>query len=133
MKKFYELINISGVSKEDMTFFDDHKLIEADQKIGPHKFYGDDVLWKIWKILVLKEMGYPLFEIIDFVDYNEATLNGLIEEREKELERRKERIEELLKVTRKIKESNLTDKATMEEVSEKETYKSVIKHLIDRL
>ena len=101
--------------------------------IGPHKFYGDDALWKIWKILVLREMGYPLYEIIDFVDYNEAALNGLIEEREKELERRKERIEELLKVTRKIKEENLTDKATMEEVSEKETYKSVIKHLIDRL
>ena len=109
MKKFYELINITGVSKEDMSFLDDHKF------------------------MVLKEMGYPLYEIIDYVDYNEAALNGLIEEREKELEKRKERIEELLKVTRKVKEANLTDKATMEEVSEKDTYKRVIKHLIDRL
>ena len=61
MKKFYELINITGVSKEDMSFLDDHKFIKADQMVGPHKFYSDDELWKLWKIIVLKEMGYPLY------------------------------------------------------------------------
>lgn len=68
MKKTKEASEIAGISKRTLQYYDDIGLLRSQRDINNHRLYGDESLNRLWKIMVLKELGFELAEIKIFFE-----------------------------------------------------------------
>lgn len=52
-----------GISRRILQYYDDIQLVKANRIENNHRDYDDEQLEEIWKVMVLKEMGFELEEI----------------------------------------------------------------------
>ncbi len=103
MKQIKEVCELTGLSKRALQFYDEKGLLHVKRTKWNYRIYGEDDLFRIWLILVYKEMGFSLSEIMEMLDAEEDVSRGLIankileiEAEAMELERRRKFIEKVL-------------------------------------
>ncbi len=52
-----------GISRRTLQYYDDIHLVKANRIENNHRDYDDEQLEDIWRVMVLKEMGFELEEI----------------------------------------------------------------------
>lgn len=103
MKQIKEVCALTGLSKRALQFYDEKGLLNVKRTKWNYRIYGEDDLFRIWLILIYKEMGFSLNEIMEMLDADEDVSRALIankileiEAESRELERRRKFIEKVL-------------------------------------
>ena len=63
MKKIKEVIELSGLSRRTLQYYDDTGLMDNIRTAENYRLYRDEDLEQLWKIILYKEMGFQLDEI----------------------------------------------------------------------
>lgn len=63
MKKMKEVSALSGLSARTLQYYDERGLLTVERSAENYRLYGEEDLQRLWKILLCREMGFPLDEI----------------------------------------------------------------------
>ena len=97
MRKVNEVCKLIGVSKRLLQYYDEIGLLSpSDYTESGYRLYDDAALEKLWKILLLREMGYPLKDIKRIMDDPDFDLRNSIEKHIKILTKKKEQCKRLV-------------------------------------
>lgn len=78
MKKIKEVIELSGLSRRTLQYYDDTGLMDNIRTAENYRLYRDDDLEQLWKIILYKEMGFQLDEIRKLLSSDESDMNNLL-------------------------------------------------------
>ena len=79
MKKIKEVIEISGLSRRTLQYYDDTGLMDNKRTAENYRLYGEEDLQQLWEIILYKEMGFRLDEIRKLLNNEECdTRDSLI-------------------------------------------------------
>lgn len=88
MYKISEVSKLTGVSIRMLHHYDEIELLIPSQKTeAKYRLYNDEDLKRLYEILILKELDFPLKEIKNILDSNSSNI-------EKNLLKQKELIKE---------------------------------------
>lgn len=79
MKKIKEVIEISGLSRRTIQYYDDIGLLENRRSSENYRLYDDEDLQRIWEIILYKKMGFHLDEIIRLLSEDENNISIMLE------------------------------------------------------
>src|ERR1700690_2734919 len=97
MRKINEVSKSIGVSKRTLQYYDEIGLLAPSKKTeADYRLYDDVAIEKLWKILLLREMGYPLKDIKRIMDDPDFDLRNSIEKHIDIMTKEKERLENLI-------------------------------------
>jgi DNA-binding transcriptional MerR regulator len=97
MRKIHEVSKLIGVSKRTLQYYDEIGLLSpSEHSESGYRLYDDVAVEKLWKILLLREMGYPLKDIKRIMDDPDFDLRNSIEKHIEILTKEKERLENLI-------------------------------------
>ncbi|MCA9922860.1 MAG: MerR family transcriptional regulator [Anaerolineales bacterium] len=104
MKKLNEVCKSIGVSKRTLHYYDEIGLLSPSEYTeSGYRLYDDLAVEKLWTILLLKELGYPLKDIKKIMEDPNFDLRNSIEKQIKILTKKKERLEQLIGYASMIK------------------------------
>ena len=72
MKKIKEVIEISGLSRRTLQYYDDTGLMDNKRTAENYRLYGEEDLQQLWEIILYKEMGFRLDEIRKLLNNEEC-------------------------------------------------------------
>lgn len=79
MKKIKEVIELSGLSRRTLQYYDDTGLMDNKRTAENYRLYGEEDLQQLWEIILYKEMGFRLDEIRKLLNNEECdTRNSLM-------------------------------------------------------
>ena len=79
MRKVHEVCKSIGVSKRTLQYYDEIGLLSPSEYTeSGYRLYDDVAVEKLWKILLLREMGYPLKDIKRIMDDPDFDLRNSI-------------------------------------------------------
>lgn len=81
--KVKEASKLIGISRRTLQYYDDIQLIKANRIENNHRDYDDEQLGEIWKVLVLKEMGFELEEIRSMI--HSEHINEVLQNKKNEI------------------------------------------------
>lgn len=97
MRMVHEVSKLIGVSKRTLQYYDEIGLLSPTEYTeSGYRLYDDIAMKKLWKILLLKELGYQLNDIKKILDDLDFDLRDWIEKHIKILTKKKERLENLI-------------------------------------
>ena len=79
MKKIKEVIEISGLSRRTIQYYDYIGLLENRRSSENYRLYDDEDLQRIWEIILYKKMGFHLDEIIRLLSEDENNISIMLE------------------------------------------------------
>lgn len=104
MRKVHEVCKSIGVSKRTLQYYDEIGLLSPSEYTeSGYRLYDDVAVEKLWKILLLREMGYPLKDIKRIMDDPDFDLRNSLEKHIEILTKKKEQLENLIGYARIIK------------------------------
>jgi len=105
MKTVLEVSRISGISVRALHHYDAIGLLRptAVSKAG-YRLYGDEALERLQKILLLRELQFPLGEIIEILDRPGYDAQAALAEQIRLLEMQKDRLEKIIALARRMQE-----------------------------
>ena len=68
-----------GISRRTLQYYDDIHLVKANRIENNHRDYDDEQLEDIWRVMVLKEMGFELEEIRSLI--HSDNINEVLKQR----------------------------------------------------
>ena len=81
MKKIKEVMELSGLSRRTLQYYDDSGLMDNSRTPENYRLYGDEDLERLWRIILYKEMGFQLDEIRNLLDSGESDMRALLKAR----------------------------------------------------
>lgn len=97
MRKIHEVSKSIGVSKRTLQYYDEIGLLSPTEYTqSGYRLYDDMAVEKLWKILLLRELGYQLNDIKKIIDNPDFDLRVSIEKHIGTLTKKKERLEKLI-------------------------------------
>lgn len=97
MRMVHEVSKLMGVSKRTLQYYDKIGLLSPTEYMeSGYRLYDDVAVEKLWKILLLKELGYQLKDIKKILDDPDFDIRESIEMQIKVLTNKKERLENLI-------------------------------------
>lgn len=72
MKKIKEVIELSGLSRRTLQYYDDTGLMDNKRTAENYRLYGEEDLQQLWEIILYKEMGFRLDEIRKLLNNEEC-------------------------------------------------------------
>ena len=97
MRKVHEVSKSIGVSKRTLQYYDEIGLLSPSEYTeSGYRLYDDMAVEKLWKILLLREMEFPLKDIKRIMDDPDFDLRNSIEINIEILTKKKERLENLI-------------------------------------
>lgn len=104
MKKLNEVCKSIGVSKRTLHYYDEIGLLSPSEYTeSGYRLYDDLAVEKLWTILLLKELGYPLKDIKKIMEDPNFDLRNSIEKQIEILTKKKERLDQLIGYASMIK------------------------------
>lgn len=104
MRKINEVCKSIGVSKRTLQYYDEFGLLSpSGYTEAGYRLYDDVAVEKLWKILLLRELGYPLKDIKRIINDPHFDLRNSIEKHIEILTKEKERLENLIGYANTIK------------------------------
>jgi DNA-binding transcriptional MerR regulator len=97
MKKVHEVCKSIGVSRRLLHYYDEIGLLSPTVKTeSGYRLYDDMAVKKLWEILLMKELGYPLNDIKKIMDDSNFDLRESLGEHIEILNKKKKRLENLI-------------------------------------
>ena len=104
MKKVHEVCKSIGVSRRLLYYYDEIGLLPPTVKTeSGYRLYDDMAVKKLWGILLMKELGYPLNDIKKIMDEPNFDLRESIGKQIERLNKKKTRLENLIGYANTIK------------------------------
>lgn len=104
MRNLNEVCKSIGVSKRTLHYYDEIGLLSPSEFTqSGYRLYDDAAVEKLWTILLLKELGYPLKDIKKITEDPDFDLRNSIEKQIEILNKKKERLEQLIGYASMIK------------------------------
>ena len=109
MKKIKEVMELSGLSRRTLQYYDDTGLMENRRTAGNYRIYGDEDLQRIWKIILYKEMGFRLDEIRKLLNSDECDMSELLKTKAASIEQETAELQRMLAFIEKVIDYGLPD------------------------
>ena len=109
MKKIKEVMELSGLSRRTLQYYDDTGLMENRRTAGNYRIYGDEDLQRIWKIILYKEMGFRLDEIRKLLNSDERDMIELLKTKAASIEQETAELQRMLAFIEKVIDYGLPD------------------------
>ena len=109
MKKIKEVMELSGLSRRTLQYYDDTGLMENRRTAGNYRIYGDEDLQRIWKIILYKEMGFRLDEIRKLLNSDERDMSELLKTKAASIEQETAELQRMLAFIEKVIDYGLPD------------------------
>ena len=109
MKKIKEVMELSGLSRRTLQYYDDTGLKENRRTAGNYRIYGDEDLQRIWKIILYKEMGFRLDEIRKLLNSDERDMSELLKTKAASIEQETAELQRMLAFIEKVIDYGLPD------------------------
>ena len=109
MKKIKEVMELSGLSRRTLQYYDDTGLMENRRTAGNYRIYGDEDLQRIWKIILYKEMWFRLDEIRKLLNSDERDMSELLKTKAASIEQETAELQRMLAFIEKVIDYGLPD------------------------
>ena len=116
MIKIKEVMELSGLSRRTLQYYDDTGLMDNSRTAENYRLYGDEDLERLWKIILYKEMGFQLNEIRKLLNSDESDMKALLKTRADSIEQEISELQRILDFIEKVTAYGLPD-MTAEEFS----------------
>ena len=133
MKKIKDVIRITGLSRRTLQYYDDLGIVKATRTKDNYRLYGKEELWKLWRLLIYKEMGFQLDEIKEMLNQDEQSAAWRLEKRMQELEKEIDDLKRERCFVQKVLEYGIPDEAFVNRISKVTSYKDMASHLSGRM
>lgn len=112
MKKIKEVIELSGLSRRTLQYYDDTGLMDNRRTAENYRLYGDEDLQRLWEIILYKEMGFQLNEIRKLLNSDESDMNNLLKLKAASIEQEISDLQRILDFIEKVIDYGLPDMNT---------------------
>ena len=112
MKKIKEVIELSGLSRRTLQYYDDTGLMDNRRTAENYRLYGDEDLQRLWEIILYKEMGFQLDEIRKLLNSDESDMNNLLKSKAASIEQEISELQRILDFVEKVIDYGLPDMNT---------------------
>lgn len=109
MKKIKEVMELSGLSRRTLQYYDDTRLMDNRRTAENYRLYGDEDLQRLWEIILYKEMGFKLDEIRKLLNLDEHDMSDLLKKRAASIEQEIEELQRMLAFIEKVIDYGLPD------------------------
>lgn len=86
MRQIKEVCTLSGLSKRTLQFYDEKGLLNVERTKDNYRLYGEEDIYRLWLVLIYKEMGFSLNEIGEILDSNEDVARSIMTNKMVEIE-----------------------------------------------
>ena len=109
MIKIKEVMELSGLSRRTLQYYDDTGLMDNSRTAENYRLYGDEDLERLWKIILYKEMGFQLNEIRKLLNSDESDMKALLKTRADSIEQEISELQRILNFIEKVIDYGLPD------------------------
>lgn len=102
MKKIKEVMELSGLSRRTLQYYDDMGLMDNSRTPENYRLYGDEDLERLWRIILYKEMGFQLDEIRKLLNSDESDMRALLKTRADSIEQEIAGLQKILDFIEKV-------------------------------
>ena len=109
MKKIKEVIEISGLSKRTLQYYDDTGLMDNKRTAENYRLYGEEDLQQLWEIILYKEMGFRLDEIRKLLNNEECDTRDSLMTKADSIKKEISELQRILNFIEKVIDYGLPD------------------------
>ena len=102
MIKIKKVMELSGLSRRTLQYYDDTGLMDNSRTAENYRLYGDEDLERLWKIILYKEMGFQLNEIRKLLNSDESDMKALLKTRADSIEQEISELQRILDFIEKV-------------------------------
>ena len=109
MKKIKEVIEISGLSRRTLQYYDDTGLMDNKRTAENYRLYGGEDLQQLWEIILYKEMGFRLDEIRKLLNNEECDTRDSLMTKADSIKKEISELQRILNFIEKVIDYGLPD------------------------
>lgn len=109
MKKIKEVIEISGLSRRTLQYYDDTGLMDNSRTAENYRLYGEEDLQQLWEIILYKEMGFRLDEIRKLLNNEECDTRDSLMTKADSIKKEISELQRILNFIEKVIDYGLPD------------------------
>ena len=109
MKKIKEVIEISGLSRRTLQYYDDTGLMDNKRPAENYRLYGEEDLQQLWEIILYKEMGFRLDEIRKLLNNEECDTRDSLMTKADSIKKEISELQRILNFIEKVIDYGLPD------------------------
>ena len=109
MKKIKEVIEISGLSRRTLQYYDDTGLMDNKRTAENYRLYGEEDLQQLWEIILYKEMGFRLDEIRKLLNNEECDTRDSLMTKADSIKKEISELQRILNFIEKVIDYGLPD------------------------
>ena len=109
MKKIKEVIEISGLSRRTLQYYDDMGLMDNSRTSENYRLYGEEDLQQLWEIILYKEMGFRLDEIRKLLNNEECDTRDSLMTKADSIKKEISELQRILNFIEKVIDYGLPD------------------------
>lgn len=109
MKKIKEVIEISGLSRRTLQYYDDTGLMDNIRTAENYRLYGEEDLQQLWEIILYKEMGFRLDEIRKLLNNEECDTRDSLMTKADSIKKEISELQRILNFIEKVIDYGLPD------------------------
>lgn len=106
MKKIKEVSEMTGVSRRTLQFYDEIGLLPAERTENNYRVHDDELLAKLWRILIYREIGCKLAEIHELVNSSPQEVSKLLDKHIVNMYSQRERLKVNIRCTEALREND---------------------------
>lgn len=129
MKRISEVIEISGLSRRTLQYYDDAGLLTVSRSAENYRLYGDEDLRRLWEILVYKEMGFHLDEIRVMLDEDECSVRIMLDIKKRKIEEKISEMNQMCRLIGWVRDRGIPDYGLISLTEKNTTYAEMAKLL----
>lgn len=109
MKKIKEVIELSGLSRRTLQYYDDTGLMDNKRTAENYRLYGEEDLQQLWEIILYKEMGFRLDEIRKLLNNDECDTRDSLMTKADSIKKEISELQRILNFIEKVIDYGLPD------------------------
>ena len=109
MKKIKEVIELSGLSRRTLQYYDDMGLMDNRRTAENYRLYGEEDLQQLWEIILYKEMGFRLDEIRKLLNNEECDTRDSLMTKADSIKKEISELQRILNFIEKVIDYGLPD------------------------
>ena len=109
MQKIKEVIEISGLSRRTLQYYDDTGLMDNKRTAENYRLYGEEDLQQLWEIILYKEMGFRLDEIRKLLNNEECDTRDSLMTKADSIKKEISELQRILNFIEKVIDYGLPD------------------------
>ena len=132
MKKIKDVIQITGLSRRTLQYYDDQGLVVAKRTKDNARLYGKEELWRLWKLLIYKEIGFQLEEIAVLLNQDDEAVKKKLQERMTGIEKEIHHLEQQKRFAKKVIDYGVPNQIFTDRIATVTNYKDMVSYLAQK-